>query len=530
MEQTLNWKDVPVARRAQERADAMRAAERVELEEAIRHTPVADAAQEADLALREAAGAFDQEDEGFRLLGNKARRDLTPVSQVQMQKAAAFLWETNPLANRLIELPVAYLVAEGVKLTCPDPEHQEWLDAFWKDPINKMDQRLPTFVRELSLFGEQCWTVFVNDVNGQVRLGYMDPSLIEDVMTDPGNPAQEIGVRTVKDGSGNHRYYRVIVRGEDEELFAAQARVLRAGYTSGDAFYFAVNKFAAGRRGRSDLLSSADFLDAFDEYMFDQVERASELDAFVWDVKLTGADQDTVDERAKKIKRPGRGSVRVHNEQEEWKAEAPSLNIADRSESARMFRNHVMGGATMPEHWYGGGGDVNRAVGAEMGEPFFKVVTMRQTQVRGMLSELGEYVLYQRALKAGKTAEWGKPEWTVTVSFPEMVTKDVAKLAAALQACVVSVASAVQGKLLSRETGVAIIAVAARRLDIEIDPEAELEAVLKEADEEGARNPMAAGVGEHGARPSVPPDLQAELDDSGSEGGEAGGQGGNAST
>lgn len=526
MEKELNWTDLPVARRAQERAATQRAAEKLELDEAIRNTPVAAAVEEA---VREAAGAFDQEDEGFRLMGVKAKRDLSPVSQVQMQKAAAFLWETNPLANRLVELPLAYLVAEGVKLTSSEPEHQEWLDAFWADPINKLDQRLPTFVRELSLFGEQCWTVFVNDINGQVRLGYLDPSLIEDVMTDPGNPAQEIGVRTVKDAAGNQRHYRVIVRGEDDEMFAAEARTLRAGYTSGDAFYFAVNKFAAGRRGRSDLLSSADFLDAFDEYMFDQVERASELDAFVWDVTLTGADQTIVDERAKKIKRPGRGSVRVHNEQEEWKAEAPSLNIADRSESARMFRNHAMGGASMPEHWYGGGGDVNRAVGAEMGEPFFKIVTMRQTQVRGMLSELGQYVLYQRALKSGKTPEWGKPEWKVTVTFPEMVTKDVSKLAAALQACIVAVANAVQGKLLSRETGVEIIAVAARRLDIEIDPAAELQAVLKDEEEAAARNPTSVGVGEHGARPGVPPDLVAELEDD--EPGQAGGggQGGNPS-
>lgn len=432
--------------------------------------------------LREAAGAFDDEDRGWRTLTGTTRRDLSSLSQAQMQRLAAWLWETNLLANRLIELPVAYLVAEGVTLRCEDGEHQRCLDAFWHDPINRMDLRLPTFVRELSIFGEQCWPTYVNEVSGHVRIGYLDPSLIEQVIADPGNAAQEIGVRTVKDEQGRVRQFRVVVRGEDAELFAPEARRLRASFDAGDAFYFAVNKFAAGRRGRSDLIAQMDWLDAYDEFMFDQVERAGELDAFIWDVKLTGADAELVKQRAKEIKRPGRGSVRVHNDQEEWTAQAPSLNAVDRAESARMFRNHALGGATVPEHWYGGGGDVNRASAAEMGDPFFKMATMRQTTLRHMLQELGLYVLYQRARAAGETPDWGDPRrWKVRAEFPEMVTRDVTKLAAALQSCTVAVSTAIGERLITRATGLKIIAMAAKRLDIDIDPEAELDAIEEEA-------------------------------------------------
>lgn len=452
--------------------------------------------------MREAAGAFDEEDEGYRSLTGVARRDLSSLSQAQMQKLAAFLWESNLLANRLIELPVAYLVAEGVRLTCQDEDHQRCLDAFWDDPINKMDLRLPTFVRELSLFGEQCWPTYVNDVNGHVRLGYLDPSLIDTVVMDPGNAAQEIGVRTVKDQAGNFRQFRVIVRGEDDELFAAQARAARAGFDSGDAFYFAVNKYAAGRRGRSDLIAQMDWLDAYDEFMFDQVERAGELDAYVWDVTMKGATEEDIKEKAKTIKRPGRGSVRVHNDQEEWKAEAPSLNSVDRAESARMFRNHALGGATVPEHWYGGGGDVNRASAAEMGDPFFKVATMRQTTWKHILVELGRYVLYMRAKARGETPDWGdRKRWGVAVAFPEMVSKDVTKIAAALQACVVAVAAALNARLISRKTALTIIATAAARLEVEIDPAEE----LKKVDEETP--PPDPGAGPGASQLGVPADL-----------------------
>lgn len=455
---------------------------------ALAAAPAAPAA--TDEPTREAAGVtLDDDDTGWRRLGGERKRDLTPLAQEKMQKLAAYLWEANMLANRLIELPLAYLLAESVKLECADPEHQKWLDSFWNDPINCMDLRLPTYARELGLFGELCLPAYVNEINGQVRLGYLDASLIADVMVDPGNAAQSIGVRTVKDAAGQVREFRTIVRGEDAELFAEAARQARAGYAAGEAFYFAVNKFAAGRRGRSDLIAQMDWLDGYDEFMFDSMERAADLDAFVWDVTLTGATPEMVEERATKIVRPGRNSVRVHNDQEAWEALAPDIKAADRAEGARMFRNHALGGASFPEHWYGGGGDVNRGAASEMGDPFFKITTARQTHLRHMLQELGSYVLWQRARMAGQTPDWGDEAWRVTAKFPEMVTKDVTKLAAALQSAVAAVSVALGARLITKATALQIIAIAARRLDVTIDPEEELAKVMEESPEPDPAGP-----------------------------------------
>lgn len=436
----------------------------------------------APAPVREAApaGTFADEDKGWTALSGRARRDLAPMAQDQMQRLAAYLWEANMLANRLVELPVAYLLAEGVTISCDDPEHQQWLNAWWNDPINKLALRLPEYARDLGLFGELCIPVYTNDVNGHVRHGYLDPSLIADVMVDPGNPAQQIGVRTTKDAAGQQRQFRVVVRADDAEVFAAEARALRETYSNGDAFYFRVNGFAAGRRGRSDLMAQMDFLDAYDEFMFDSMDRASDLDAFVWDVALEGATPEMVKERAGEIQRPGRNSVRVHNSQETWTALSPGINAADRSDAARLFRNHALGGATIPEHWFGGGGDVNRAAASEMGDPFFKMATMRQTVLRHMLVEMASYVLWQRAKAAGQVPDWGDERWQVTVQFPDMVTRDVTKLSAALQQVVAAAGVAVTQRLITRKTAIALIAQAAKRLDITIEPEEELAAVLED--------------------------------------------------
>ena len=269
-----------------------------------------------------------------------------------MRDLAVYLWKTNPLANRLVELPLAYLLAEGVRLTVPDEEAQGWINAFWRDPINRMDIKLPKKMRELSLYGEQCWPAFVNEANGHVRLGYLDPGQIENVVTDPDNIEQPIGIVTVRNRHGVKRRYRIIVNGP-EDVFTERTRQIRESFGDGDCFYFPVNNLSNATRGHSDLLAQMDWLDAYDHALFGEVERWDFLRAFIYDVTLKGATPEEVEKRAGRIAPPKPGSVRVHNDGEQWEALAPSLGSYESESNARLFRNHIMGGRTIPEHWFG---------------------------------------------------------------------------------------------------------------------------------------------------------------------------------
>lgn len=442
----------------------------------------ADPAPEVETPMREAAGTTvdDDEDQWRRLTGD-AGRDLSPMTQDRMQRLAAYLWESNPLANRLVELPVAYLLAEGVKISCNDPEGQKALQRFWRHPINDMEIKLAEKVRELSLYGEQCYPTFVNEHNGDVRLGYLDPLLIATVVNDPDNRSQPIGIVTKKDRKGQALRYRVIVNAAEEDCFTARTREIRDTFTDGECFYFRVNNLAAGSRGRSDLLAAADWLDGYDQFLFGELDRARFMRAFFWDVTLKGANEEQVKARARDISAPSPGSVRVHNETEEWSAESPDLQAGDSSEHARLFRNHILGGRTIPEHWFGGGGDVNRAVGAEMGEPTFKEFSMRQRLWIQFLISIGRYVLRKRA-EAESTAppELDDPKFEVQVTFPDLVVRDTTKWAAALQQVAATMVIAIDRGLLTKETAVKMLAVLAGRLGVEFDPVAELAAAGKE--------------------------------------------------
>lgn len=432
--------------------------------------------------LREAAGAaIDDDEDSWRRLTGDGKRDLAPMTHERMQRLAHYLWQTNLVANRLIELPLAYLLAKGVSWKVADDDAQGALDRHWKDGLNAWDIKLPKRVRELSMFGEQCWPVFRSAATGAVRLGYLDPAKIATVVTDPENQEQPIGIVSKKDRKGRARRYRIIVN-VPESAFDERTQQIRASFTDGDCFYFRINELSSATRGVSDLLAQMDWLDAYDQFLYGEIDRAAAVRAFVWDVTLTGATPGEVEARAKKITAPRPNSVRVHNEGETWKAEAPALNAYDAANAARLIRNHILGGATVPEHWYGGAEDVNKSTGSSMTEPTEKMLEMRRTLLGYMLEQVGQYVVrshwgaLDRELSAAEADLLG----SLVVEWPEMTAKDTTKYAAALQQTVAAMVQLIAESLLTRETALRIIAALAENFGVSIDVEAELSAALAE--------------------------------------------------
>ncbi|WP_226462683.1 phage portal protein [Hydrogenophaga taeniospiralis] len=461
------------------------------LKEAVGITP---AAAPAPAPMREAASAQGSDEPGWRRLSgdglsSQNDRDLSPMAQDRMQKVAEYLWQSNLLANRLVELPLAYLLAEGVTLQCKDEEHQKLIDAFWRDPINNWPLKLTPRVRALGLMGEQCYIANVRDGDGFVRLGYLDPRQIATVVTDPENPEQPIGVVTKRDNRGKQHKYRVIVLGEDSELFSANtARIRAEDFQDGECLLYQLNKFPNGSRGRSDLLGQIDWLDAYDEFLFNELDRIGYLRAFVWDVTLNGADPKAVEDYEKTFTPPAPNSSFVHNDSVKLEAKSPSLQAAETSESARLLRNHVLGGSTTPEHWFGGGGDVNRAAASEMGEPTFKIYTGRQNFLKLALEEIGRFVLWKAAQASGEKPDWAEDKWQVTAVFPELVNRDVTKFAAAMASLVSAVIQMIDAGLLTQETALKLVADVAQRFGQDFDAKTELEAARKEAGDRKAKS------------------------------------------
>ncbi len=438
---------------------------------------------QAQQAIGPVFGLADASVYGFRRMTGRdnqsALRDLPMPTHERMQDIAYWLYLANPMAQWFVNQQTAYVIGSGVTLQTKDEALREVLDRFWNDPISRWPSRLVKKTRELGMYGEQCWPCFVSPGTGLVRVGYLDPCLIEEVILDPDNAELAIGVITKSNYQGTRaeqrRYRTALALPEDELLPSAQQE--RSKLTDGDCFYFAVNHVSNGSRGWSDLLCKADWMDGYEQFLFQRLERADLANRVVTDVKMTGATDEQIKAYMKTFQLPPPGGAFIHNDKIELEHKAVDLQASDASMDARMFKHQCIN--PMPEHWYGGGGDVNRATAAEMDESTYKLFAMRQGEVRAMLAEVVGYQIL-RAKEAGSLPQTLKPEWQPV--FPEMVKADIQKHTGAMQSTAAANMAMLGQGVIDKAEARKIYAVVVKPLGIELEEKdnAELEAAAAE--------------------------------------------------
>lgn len=423
-------------------------------------------------ALQEAAPAATgrSEDAGWRpVTGNKVDRDLNPVTQDKMQNIAVWLYDSDPIAKRILDLKRDFLVGDGVVPKAEDEAVDEIFQAFWYDPINNMDMFVPDIARDLGLFGEQAIPAFVNTENGHVRLGYIDPTLIEAVVTNPDNCRELIGL-VLKDTPDyldllENNELALVRRWKKEQGKSLELPSAKQKYTiitvnqnankpevferlTGECFFFAINKVTNATRGRSDLLSLADWIHNYETFLFNRIERARLLNSFTWDVELQGMSAPQIDAWLAKQTAPRPSSIRAHNEKVKWTTVSPQLESNDASNEASMFRSHIAGGAGIPVHWLGGGEGLTRATALEMSTPVFKHLKQRQLILKYMITQMLDFVIDQSIIAGRLPADVNRK---FTVAFPPLSQKDLVSLSTTLQSIATALTLAKDGGMITPE-------------------------------------------------------------------------------
>jgi len=331
---------------------------------------------------------YDTEDAQWRSLTDRVDRDLAPLVQDRMQDIACYLYDSNPMAHRIIEISKDFTVGEGFSFKAKEENVQQILNDFWNDPINNWDLKQYNKSKELSLFGEQLYPVFVNKHNGHVRLGYVDPTMINKVLLDPKNP--EIFRKIVLKSNRRGKINSFNIINVDERITSPTKDML-----VGDAFFFTINRVSSSTRGRSDLLPLADWIDGLDQFLFARLERAQILNAFIWDILLEGADEKKIKEFLQATGLPKPGSIRAHNEKVTWNAVTPKLEGSDASNEAKLFKMQILGGAGYPDFWFSDGSNTTRATALSMGLPTLKKLQSRQNYFKYMISHMFNFVIDQ---------------------------------------------------------------------------------------------------------------------------------------
>ena len=374
-------------------------------------------------AVRETVTSARKEDQGWRALTEDAKRDLTPLTQERMQDIAFYLYDKNPVAHRILEMTKDFVVGEGISFTGENDKVEKVLKEFWDDPVNAWDLKQGQRVMELGLYGEQLYPVAVNEINGQVRMGYLDPSAVARVIQDPENV--EIIRQVKRKGSATRIQKTYDVVNVDEDVKSPTYWELE-----GEIFFFAINKVANALRGRSDLFCLADWIDGYDQFLFNRLERSHLMNVFLWDITLEGYNQNQIDEWLKEQGLPKPASMRAHNEKVKWSAVVPELGAHDASEEAKLFRNMILGGAGFPPHWFAGGEGITRATALEMSTPVMKRLKTRQKYFKYMIELIFKFVIAQAVIHKRLRKDVDR---SFAVGLPKLLEKDVYTLSLGLK-------------------------------------------------------------------------------------------------
>jgi hypothetical protein len=404
--------------------------------------------------LSEAQTGIDYDEYEYRRFSDINAKGLNPIARDRQLEIVYSLFLKNGLAKRILEIRNDFIFGDGFKYALTGSgisenklkQVKEVIDEFWE--INNMDLRFEKKGFDLSLNGMLILPVFVNRINGQVKLGFIDPKNVDKVITNPLNVEDIVKIKLKNFGISSKQRTLDVIR-LDEDLKSESY-----GLLEGECFYFAINNVSNQPEGVSDLLGSADWLDMLDKMLFNTLQFVNALSKYFQDVELTGADDKKIEEWKKKNPISQNLARFVHNDKVKFSILTPNINNADPSEIVRLYKNIVLGSQGYPEHWFADGGNTNLATAVEQGTPIMRQLKNRQQYIIYILQTMLKFVLHKAyGKREGFTLT--KEELNrvvINIIAPEFERKDFDKIGDGLKKIGDLILQAEQNKWLSKET------------------------------------------------------------------------------
>lgn len=359
-------------------------------------------------------------------------RNLPAVTQEEMMSRSVSMYAGNPIGHRTIDITPEFCLSDGIVYRAEDEQIQRILNQHWTNLTNRWATLQNDRLRDLGLFGEMLITATVSPNTGQVELGNIDPSLIDKVIDDPMNTMKShavvikkmpketirriykiVDIAQVSDGEAFGRLVGLPQTDQEKTTFGFNFKMGEEGTLkdmgfnvlndrgkvkwAGTVFYTKVNSPISASRGWGDLLWNLDWMDAHDQFLFAQVEKAIESAQWVWDITAQGMSESDMREWAKN--QPGwkPGHRYVHNEFIKIAAQTSNLHLEDATTLGTALKNHILGGSSFPPIWFAEASTA-RAVGPEMTDPTFKHLRIRQRVFAELMQLVFRFTIDQAIL------------------------------------------------------------------------------------------------------------------------------------
>jgi len=179
-------------------------------------------------------------DAGWQTIsGRKHDRSWSEIQELYTDALTA--WRKNPMAWRVINTTVNYVVGTGITFTSPEPAMDAFIKAFWLHRKNHMDLRLVPMIEELSRSGDLFVILFRNSVDGMSFVRFVTKDQILKIETATNDWETELV------------YYEAPPAGEYEPCRWLSPDHPEAGMSDAVMLHYSVNKPVGALMGESDL-------------------------------------------------------------------------------------------------------------------------------------------------------------------------------------------------------------------------------------------------------------------------------------
>jgi len=314
----------------------------------------------------------DSDDASYRRLG-AAPRDLQGTTLIKAMNLSVALYRANPLANRIISIYRSFMSGVGFDITATNPEVDAVVSDFWKGPRNRLDRNHSNYTRDHLLMGETHLPI-AEDQTGNLTVGYIDPVTVEKILRDPTNNMLLTDIEVRAGLTAETETLRIVGMNTDPTE-------PDAGLWKGQVCTWLFDRIAAGTRGTPFLLPVLDWLDAYDQVLWELLERQKALRSHFWAVTVQGGENEVAAAQALfGTTAPRTGSVRYQTDAMKIDAVSPTLGTSDDVPAAQYQHRHIASGVGLAPHWLGDPNDTNRSTAESMDVPVLRSLADTQDE------------------------------------------------------------------------------------------------------------------------------------------------------
>ncbi|WP_075063637.1 hypothetical protein [Ornatilinea apprima] len=350
-------------------------------------------------AARQAAkwqAQFSVEDDSTFALGGQwagsGSLERAPAERERILSESLEAWRVNPLARRIVELTTQYVVGGGLAVSAKDAAAQQFLKAFWRSRLNRMETRCMEWCDELARSGN-LFVLLSTDAAGMSYARAVPAASIQRIETRSNDSEQAVAF-----------YPYPGLEQPDPRPWKAydpqQDAPLAGGGFESVMLHYAVNRPVGAVWGESDLAPLLRWLARYANWLEDRARLNRYRNAFLYVVKARFASEAERIARQQQLNAqpPRPGSILVTGESESWEVLSPKLDANEANSDGLALKKMAAAGAGVPMHFLAEPEGSTRTTAEAAGGPTYRRFEQRQRFFLWVIEDVLRAALRRRAM------------------------------------------------------------------------------------------------------------------------------------